>query len=121
MSILDQLVEAIEPDHVKAAVGKRLDEITAMGAAKTAFAVAAMSWAVSKFKFPKPSQFSRRSSALNFAKQLVMAKEDKETASAVVGLLNVCSRVLLQIPDLRDLGYRITKVVNDPKFEDFAG
>lgn len=120
MNIIGQLIEAIEPDHVKAAVNKRLDEITAMGAAKAAFAVTAMTWALSQFKLPKPSKYSQRSSALTFAKQLVMAKDDKETVGAVVGLINICARVLLNVSDLRELGYRLTKIVNDSKFEDFA-
>ena len=118
--MLGWLIEAVEPDHVKAAVSKRLDEITAMGAAKAAFAVTAMTWALSQFKLPKPSRYSQRSSSLTFAKQLVMAKDDKEAVGAVVGLLNICARVLLQVPDLRELGYRLTKIVNDSKFEDFA-
>lgn len=120
VSILNSLAEAIEPDHVKAAVNKRLDEITAMGAAKAAFAVTAMTWALSQFKLPKPSQYSQRASALTFAKQLVLAKDDKEIVGAVVGLLNICARALLQVPNLRELGYRLTKIVNDSKFEDFA-
>ena len=38
---------------------------------------------------------------------------------AAVGLLNIAGRVLLQIPELRDLGYRVMQVVQSDRLEDF--
>ena len=68
---------------------------------------------------PKPSKYSSRVSALEYAKLLVQAKNPKQTIVATVALLNICARVLMSVPELRDLGHRVQKVVNSERFEDF--
>jgi hypothetical protein len=118
LDILNQLIEAVEPDHVQQQVSRRLDEITAAGAAKAAFAATAFTWALSQFKLPKPSQFSKRGAAQEWARKLIAAKDDREAAAACVGLMNVCSRTLLGIPQLKDIGFRLTKLVQSSAFED---
>jgi hypothetical protein len=117
--ILASLADAVEPDAVEAHVSDRLNEITLKGVAKAAAVGGAFYLALKQWKLPPPSKFSRRVSALEYAKRLVQAKNNKETVTASVGLLNIIARVLLQVPELRDLGYRIMKVVQSERLEDY--
>ena len=95
---------------------KDLDEISL---AKAALGVAAGYAAIKQFKLPKPSKYSQRSSALDYAKALGKAKGNQQAVAAIVGLLNISARVLLKIPELRDLGHRVMQVVQSERLEDF--
>ena len=70
-------------------------------------------------KLPAISKHSRPVSAVGYAKDLVKAKTGQDSVAAVLGLLNIGGHVLLKIPELRDLGHRVIKVVNDSRFEDY--
>lgn len=117
--VLASLAESVEPDPVDEHIVDRLDEITARGLAKAAVVGGAFYLALKQWKLPPPSKFSRRVSALEYAKRLVQARNNQETVAASVGLLNIIARVLLQVPELRDLGYRIMKVVQSERLEDY--
>lgn len=109
--ILQSLADSVTP-----ATKQHVDELS-LG--KGLAVGGAIALALKQFKLPSPSKFSRRVSAIEFAKSFSQAKDNKEAASAVVGLLNICARYLLSVPDLRDLGYRVMQVVNSEKIEDF--
>lgn len=94
-------------------------EVTASGIAKAAAVTGALALAAKQWKVPPPSRFSQRSSALEYAKLLVKAKDEKQTMTAVVGLLNMCGRILLKTQGLRDLGHAVMKVVNSERLETF--
>jgi hypothetical protein len=70
-------------------------------------------------KLPSPSKHSSPLKAIEYAKVLATSKNPKETMIAVVGLLNICAHALSSIPELRDLGYSITKVVQSERLETF--
>jgi len=57
--------------------------------------------------------------AMQYAKALAKAKSRKAMVSAAVGLLNVGGRILSATPELRDLGHRVIKVVQDTRLEDY--
>ena len=103
-------------DHIDE---EALEEVSLGSLVKGAVAVGAIATALKAFKLPPPSKYSQRSSAIDFAKALVRSKDNKELISATVGLLNICGRVFLKIPELRDLGYKIMKVVQSERLEDF--
>jgi len=103
--ILKDLVESID-----------LKELSLAQAALGTVAAVAV-W--KQFKLPKPSKYSQRSSVIDYAKSLVNAKNNKVTVAAVVGLLNISARLLLSIPELRDLGHSVMKVVQSERLEDF--
>lgn len=109
--ILNELVKSVNE--------KPIDEITVGGLATAAIAGGALAWALKQFKLPPPSKYSKRVSALSYAKSLVQARNDKEVVASAIGLANIVARVLLNMPELRDLGYRIMNVVNDSRLEDY--
>jgi hypothetical protein len=96
-----------------------LEEVRASTLLKVGAVGAAAYLAQKAWKLPKPSKYSKRVSALEYAKALVRAKDNKTSMIAAVGLLNIAARVLLQIPELRDLGYRVMQVVQSDRLEDF--
>jgi hypothetical protein len=116
--ILDGLAESALKKNGKSD-RQRLDEITLGGAAKAAAVGGAFYLALRQFKLPPPSKFSRLVSAVEYGKALAKSKNPREQVSAVVGLLNICARVLLAIPELRDLGHRTLKIVQAEKLEDY--
>lgn len=99
--------------------GRTLDEVSLGSLVKGAAAITAIGTALKAFKLPPPSKYSQRSSVIDFAKSLAHAKTSQESISAVVGLLNISARILLRIPELKDLGYKVMQVVQSERLEDF--
>ena len=114
--ILADLVKAVENKNDDV---DQLDEITLKGLAKAALVTGAAAYLYKKLSSKQPSPFSRPVSSLEYSKALVQAKTPQEAVSAVVGLINIASHVLLSVPELRDLGYRLHKVIQDQRLEDF--
>jgi len=57
---------------------------------------------------------------LDLARALVKARDQQQEVAAVIGLLGISTRVLLRIPALRDLGYRVQKVLEDDRLKEFV-
>jgi len=110
--ILDSLVGSLDEDN-------DLNEIKLSTVAKAAAGVGAAALILKALRLPKPSKYSKRISAVEYAKALVKAKNNKESLVAVTGLLNIAARVLMSIPELRDLGFRVMKVVQSERLADF--
>lgn len=126
--ILSELVSRVEPDRANGLINdhvdqlpedRNLDEVNWGTVGKVAAAYGAYKVLSKRFKLPKPGQFSKRQSAIEFAKALTVARDPKETVVAIVGLLNISARIMLSIPELRDLGFRITKIVQSERLEDY--
>lgn len=116
-SILNDLSESAAPPPDTTGE-KTLDEISIKGLAKVALG-GALAKKIFGSGAPAVSKHSRPISAVGYAKDLFKAKTQQDAASAVLGLLNICGHVLLKTPELRDLGHRVLKVVNDSRFEDY--
>lgn len=108
--ILDSLAESVE----------KVDEVSFADLAKVGIGAGALALAFRQFKLPPPSRYSQLSSAMDYAKSLAHSVTKKEQITAVVGLLNVCARVLSSVSEFSDLAYQISKVVQSDRFEDFV-
>lgn len=121
VDILNELVEAVAPNHTK-----QLDEAglaqAAMDIAKKAAPVAALITptilALRKKKLPtnvRPGQVAQ------FAKDMMKARTKQQAVSAAAGLLHICAKVLLSVPELRELGHKINGVLLSPTLMDYLG
>lgn len=110
---------AILQDLIESSDLKNLKEVRLSTLVKTGVGVAVGIAVLKAFKLPPPSKYSSLSSAVEFAKALVKARNPEESVAAAVGLLNIAARVLLSVPELKDLGYQVMKVVQSSRLEDF--
>ena len=109
--ILSSLSESIEE--------REIEELKLGTVVKGVAAYAGIKALAKAFKLPQPSKFSKRITAIDYAKSLAKAKDQRETVIAAVGLLNIVSRVIMTIPELRDIGFRLQQLVNREEFEDY--
>ena len=118
--ILNDLTESVTPpDTTGEDLLKEIQEISLGSVAKLAFGAALVKKLFGTGGKPAISKHSRPISAVTYAKDLFKARTQQDAVVSVLGLLNISGHVLLKIPDLRDLGHRVIKVVNDKRFEDF--
>jgi hypothetical protein len=96
-----------------------LEEISVGDVAKVAVAGGVIGWALKQFKLPPVSKWGSRVSAIDYAKALAKATDNKLAVSAILGLLNICNQVLVRIPELRPISQKLTMVINSDAFEDY--
>ena len=106
--ILDDLVESVEEGPTLSLATK----VAAVGAGAILLKKI--------FASPKKTAKSLRPiDAQLLGKQLFQAATQRDAVGSVVGLLHICASVLMSVPELRDLGFRVRKIVNDARLKEY--
>lgn len=106
-------------EDVVTEIENEVTEGVASSLAKVAIGGLVAKWLLRGSKKTDPSVAGRSVKLSDLVKAFNSAKDQKQLLAATVGLLGIGARVLLRIPDLRDLGFRIQQVVDDSRLEEF--
>ena len=66
-----------------------------------------------------PKKAAKKANLTDLAKALQTAKTEQQTVAAITGVLAVAASVLLRIPELRDLGFRVQQIVDSDRLQEF--
>lgn len=88
--------------------------------AKAAALAAGVKLVVDLFAKSPPKLFKDVYKSKVYSSMLTTAMDEDTKVAAVVGLLGVCSFVLLNTKEFKDLGYKVQQVVQSNRFEKYG-